>query len=413
MTIKAFSYRGDGAYYLADRAHELDGLRDGPVGRVLLGAGVLAGEQLLAMLSAPPPDAPAAIDVVVAAPKPVSLLLAIEPGSIARRVVAAHEAACGAALDYLVDDGMDGATPSAAVGFTHGVNRLLDPHLHTHVLVAAHDGQGARLERRGLLAHLRAADALYLATLRDGVASATGRRSWRTHGGTTLIEGVDPLLVASACAPRDRDGRVRRGESKQRPTRLEVLGRWDDLVARHEPSGLTPSVPAPPAHVDEYRFAAALGDGGVARRDLVRAWATACPGGERPEVVRRAVDLLAPEARGARRIPARAVGDAVGVRVLGPRPRDLAALEAWQARRRALARYLDAGHRLAHLDDPTGAPARTRLALASLEAELGTCVGRGGPRLAPSAARSLDASGTATRVGRPPERRSVGRGARG
>jgi hypothetical protein len=64
------------------------------------------------------------------------------------------------------------------------------------------------------------------------------------------------------------------------------------------------------------------------------------------------------------------VADAVGVSILGPRPRDPEALGRWCTGRAALGRYLDAGHRLSHLRDPRGAPAATRLAVAVLDVEL-------------------------------------------
>jgi hypothetical protein len=126
----------------------------------------------------------------------------------------------------------------------------------------------------------------------------------------------------------------------------------------------------------------------VGRADVVRAWADACTFGERPERVRLAATLVAPEVEVRARRPAVVVADAVGVRVLGPRPRDPGALSGWQEGRAALGRYLGGGHALGHLADPRGASARTRLAIAQLEVELRArglrvprhlAVNRGGP----------------------------------
>ncbi len=69
------------------------------------------------------------------------------------------------------------------------------------------------------------------------------------------------------------------------------------------------------------------------------------------------------------RQPSVVVRDDAGVRVLGPRPIDPAALGAWIEARHALGRYLADGHRLGHLLDPSGASARTWLAVARFDAE--------------------------------------------
>jgi hypothetical protein len=214
------------------------------------------------------------------------------------------------------------------------------------------------------------ADALYLAALREGLPAAAGRAAWLGRSGATLVEGVDLGLVAAMTTPRSRNGRLERGGAKQHPTGEAVRAHWDAQVASGQGLGLAFRPPPRTTAIDEYRFAAALGSGRVGRADVVRAWAAACTFGERPERLWRAAELAAPELRFGSRRTAVVVADAAGVRVLGPRPLDLDDLADWRAGREALARYLDAGHRLRHLEDPRGASAATRLAIAALDVEL-------------------------------------------
>lgn len=370
--MRVLEYRGDGGYYLGDPALELEGIRAGPVARVLCGDATEPVAAAVRRLLGDP-GARLALDVIVAAPKPVSVLLATEGAEAARRVVALHERAVDAVHDYLVNDADgvgDPARDAVAVGFTHGVSRLLDPHLHTHVLVAGRRAGGEGVEGRSLRRRARSADALYLAALREGLPEATGRAAWTGRRGGTHVEGVDLALVAATCTPRARGGHLERGPSKLRPTRAQVQDRWDALVASCAELGALEVPLRRTTAIDEYRFAGALGTGLVGGPDVVGAWADACTFGERPERVRLAAALAAPGLREAARRPAVLVADAVGVGVLGPRPRDPGDLAAWQEGRAALGRYLDAGHRLGHLADPRGASAATRLAAAQLEVDL-------------------------------------------
>jgi hypothetical protein len=364
VTVKVNGYLGDGTYYLSDPAHELDGLREGPPGRVLRGARRAAPSALAAMLADGPFASQRAFDVIVAAPKTVSLLLALESAPVAARVVACHERSVEAALDYVLDEALDrGSDPPSVVAFTHGVNRQLDPHLHTHVLVAPTTAEGASIPAGALRAHGAAADALYLAALRGGVRAASGRAAWRSDSGRTYVEGIDVTLVAEASTPRDRIGRLDRSAAKSHPSRDEVQRRWEPL--RRPPIAVPPLASAT---IDEIRFARELGDGSVRRRDVVRAWAAACPdGAEAPEVL-AAVDLVASGLGERHGVPAVTIRDPSAVRVLGPRPMDRASLGRWREDRALLERYLEAGHRLEHLVDPRGAPAATLLAVASFDA---------------------------------------------
>ena len=373
MTVRVHGYTGDGTYYLADAAHELDGLRDGPPGSVLSGATTAAAPDVVlhTLLGGPGTGGHHALDIVVAAPKSMSVLLATEPPAVAREVVRLHERSVREAFTYLTDDERVRARPAppVAVAFTHGVNRLLDPHLHSHVLVGVAGDDGV-LDTRALRGRAAAADALYLAALRDRLPDATGRRAWLGASGTTLVEGVDLGLVAAASTPRTRSGALERGGAKLHPSAAQARAHWDAQLAACEDLGLVATPPPARDSIDEYRFARALGTGMLRDTDVVRAWGAACTTGDRPERIRAAVARLCPElATGARR-PAVAVADALGVGVLGPRPRDPEALGRWCSGRAALDRYLGAGHRLRHLQDQRGAPAATRLATAVLDVEL-------------------------------------------
>jgi TrwC relaxase len=371
VTVRVHGYTGDGTYYLADAAHELDGLRDGKVATVLSGATTSPPDVALrALLESRNGDGHRALDVVIAAPKPMSVLLATEAPGAAREVVALHERSVRDAFAYLTEDERAaGRAAPTAVAFTHGVNRLLDPHLHSHVLVGV-EGADAVGDLRALRWRAAAADALYLAAMRDGLLDATGRRAWLGWSGTTLVEGVDLGLVAATTTPRTRGGALERGAEKQHPAHGEARAHWDAQLASCPDLGLHATPPPEREVIDEYRFARALGTGMLRPTDVVRAWGTACTTGERPDRLRAAVGQLFGEPAPGWRRPAVAVADAVGVSILGPRPRDPEALGRWCTGRAALGRYLDAGHRLSHLRDPRGAPAATRLAVAVLDVEL-------------------------------------------
>jgi hypothetical protein len=207
--------------------------------------------------------------------------------------------------------------------------------------------------------------------MRHGLPLAAGRASWVTRSGRMLVEGVDDGLVAAMSTPRDRRGRIERSGLKQHPSGAAVRAHWDDVLRRSEPLCTPIEPPSRSDALDEYRFASELGDDVVSRAHVVRAWAGACPAGEPPARVLAAATLAAPQLDGQARCPAVVVRDPSGVTVLGPRPRDLRALAAWQERRRALAAHLEKGHRVAHVLDARGATARERLSLASLDATIG------------------------------------------
>jgi hypothetical protein len=377
MAVRILSVRGDGSYFLRDGSLELDGLRTGPPGAVLAGGrGRPVDETVGALLDHPLRSGRRGFDVVVAAPKDLSVLLAIESAAGGRRVVDLHMEAMAGAVAYLRDEGLRTRNPPGhgpsqpvepiVVGFTHGINRSLDPHLHTHVLVGARDALGNAIDGRHLYRHAAAADAQYLSSLRAGLPDAVDRLSWIGRSGAMRVEGVDPGLVAAMSVPRGRDGRIERAGVKSHPSRTEVTEHWAGLISGAVEFEI-PRVPDRPRDlIDEHRFAAALGDGTVSRADVVRAWAHASTFGAGSGAAASAARLLMRGMTDEDRVPAVTLRRGSAVRVLGARPIDLGALSAWAERAGALDRYLLAGHPIEWAVDPRRATPAARIALAPL-----------------------------------------------
>ena len=129
--------------------------------------------------------------------------------------MAAHTEAVAGALQYLEQHGLGatrwrredeereviGTSGFSGAVFTHGVNRNLDPHLHSHVVVvnAVHgaDGRWSACDGRGLDAHRAAAGGVYEAHLRYGLTATLGVR-WEAATGpgrTSEIAGVSPAVM--------------------------------------------------------------------------------------------------------------------------------------------------------------------------------------------------------------------------
>jgi hypothetical protein len=264
--------------------------------------------------------------------------------------------------------------------FTHGVNRNLDPHLHSHVVVvnAVHgvDGHWSACDGRGLDAHRRAAGAVYEAHLRHGLTSTLGVR-WdapRRPGRTSEIAGVWPAVLGEFSS---RGAEVRmhafsvgvrsaRGRhvawAATRPPKVtgtpydELAVEWRRRAGFAGPAieldpRLAPSPPGTdfasvPGSFDEHRFAGEIAltpHGGVHRRDVVAAFADSARDGVPAASLDRVTDLWAPEAR---------VGVAEGLmtrrsvtpanqhlRALGPRPVNPAGHETWLTAARTIDAY--------------------------------------------------------------------------
>ena len=300
----------DVTYFTNDPAHELDGLRDGPAGRWLRGSGPMESEDVAGVFASTSRARTVGYDIVVAAPRPTSILLAVDPAH-GPAIVAAHQAATREAVHYLEDralvvrdrrfggDYEDPASWSRVAAFTHGVNRHGEPHLHDHVLVGAQpQGQTGVLERRALSAHLLAADALYGAHLRYAVARDTPWRPWRSFYGTDHVLGLDEGYRALW------GGHFDDRPAKEQWTRDEIVARWSRDITRFDDVAMVPGPRRDRHTIDEHRFAASFeGLTRVARSDIVAAWANAAPWGVAASEVERAVTLQYPEltdARGSR-----------------------------------------------------------------------------------------------------------------
>ena len=160
-------------------------------------------------------------DLTFSAPKSVSLLHALGNTRLQYLVVAAHEDAVAAALDYLEREaallrrGHGGREQVAAQGlvaaaFRHRVSRALDPALHTHVLVAnlarSADGRSGALDGRALYRHQTTAGYLYQAELRHRLAHGSAWSGARCAGAWPTLRASRARWCApsAAGAPRSR-----------------------------------------------------------------------------------------------------------------------------------------------------------------------------------------------------------------
>lgn len=404
-----------GRYYLADLATELDAATISPGsererhgGRWLCAGGLglrqgdeVTAAQLGAVLSGKHPTTghrlraretrTSGFDLVLAAPKSVSVLFGLGEPEVAAAVRGAHEAAVDEAMDYVAAHAVavrattpEGRVPISvdgvvAASFTHGVSRALDPHLHSHVVVAnlAHgnDGRWRALDGRGLYAHARAAGALYDAALRHGITERVGL-GWTAETSSTMaprrweLEGIDPVTLGAfsgrraeilgrahrhgarpgqlspsaraktvACAATREQKDPRRSAEELR-ARWAAVARdtgWCPSLLRGAHDGRTPGVEQ--HAVDEHRLAGEIFERrgrGVARRDFVAAWAGAIAGGARAGDVARCVDLVADWGTGVgvaeRCLPPGSVAPpAYLLRLLGPRPASPERLRVWRS----------------------------------------------------------------------------------
>jgi conjugative relaxase-like TrwC/TraI family protein len=149
-------------------------------------------------------------DLVFAAPKSVSVLHLLAPRELGAATGDAHRAAVSDALDYLEGSGLGvrrsdrgtvhhlATTGAVAAAFVHRTSRALDPHLHTHLVVAnvarGVDDRWSALDSRRLFLHRRATRSVYDASLRHHLGRAAGVSWHRTPAGGWEVAGVDPVL---------------------------------------------------------------------------------------------------------------------------------------------------------------------------------------------------------------------------
>jgi len=276
----------------------------------------------------------AGFDLSFCAPKSVSLLHALAAPDVADEVGAAHGRAVEAALDYVERravavrrpvGGVPVPTPAdgvPAAGFLHRTSRALDPHLHTHVVMANlgrdTEGRFSALDGRGLYAHGAAADALYHAQLRAELTHRLGVAWEPLRAGRADVAGIgaEARLAFSRRAAAIAAHLAERGlvggrataiaGHATRPARDPTVSA-DDLRPqwrrRARAAGLGPvrleavldRVPRRDGAVEpalEPAVVEALGRRGptATRRDAIRAWCTHLPAGAAAPAVEDAAD---------------------------------------------------------------------------------------------------------------------------
>jgi len=333
-------------------------------------AGTVAGADLEAVLAGRDPRSDtvlgaarsrvrvAGFDMTFSAPKSVSLLHALGEPEVAEAVAAGHADAVEAAMAYVESSALavrrrgeaPGPVPTvvagvAAAGFVHRMSRALDPHLHTHVVVAnlgrGPEGTWSALDGRGVYAHASATDALYHSHLRHELSRRLGVAWGPTDRGRADIDGIGPEArrefsrraadIYAHMAERDlTSGRAQTVAAFATRADKDPLVGADELRPqwrrRAAAVGLGPrSLDAALDVVDRRQtWGRGLDEAGradgvsrslaelhrtVSRRDVVRAWCRSLPGGAPGPEVEGAADrllaTLAPESgpRGERHGP--------------------------------------------------------------------------------------------------------------
>jgi hypothetical protein len=297
----------DVSYFTSDPAHELDELRAGPAGRWLQGSGPVTEDSVARVFTPGPARRTVGYDIVIAAPRPLSILLAVDPAS-GPAVVAAHQHSVRDAVEYLQERGVvvrdrrfggDEEDPGQwgnIAAFTHGINRHGEPHLHDHVLVGSQPvGSTTQLDARALAAHALTADALYRSALRAAVARTTPWVPWRSAQGTEHVRDLDEGYRALW------GGHFDDRPAKVLPSRADVVARWADDQRRFL-SVATVSPPSRDPHLlDEHGFAASFeGQYDVPRREVVAAVANAAVFGAARPTIEHFTDTYYPELRESR-----------------------------------------------------------------------------------------------------------------
>jgi conjugative relaxase-like TrwC/TraI family protein len=345
-------------YYLADVANELPlpvQWDDGPalwVGQAAKGLGLHGAPDLSALGAVLNGRHPTSghrmrseratvqgFDLTFSAPKSVSVVFALGGEDVARQVVSAHRASVRGALAYVESHALGAqrgsgeerrvvpTTGLVAAAFTHGVNRNLDPHLHTHVVMAnmVHglDGRWSACDHRGLSAHRGAASAIYEAHLRGELSTRLGVLWVQGPRLSAEVAGVSPLAMGEFSS-RSADIRRHMAEwgthsgagariawAATRPEKVagldfdELSSQWERrarpigsdrteiqaLLGRAERHGGNRSL-------DEHRFGATLSvapDGAARRRDVATAFGTAALAGADAQTVEALTDLWIPK----------------------------------------------------------------------------------------------------------------------
>jgi conjugative relaxase-like TrwC/TraI family protein len=327
-------------------------------------------------------------DLTFSASKSASVLFGLGGEEVARQIVEGHHDAVRGALAYLE---VHGVTACRRVGperdvmptsgmvagaFTHGVSRQLEPHLHTHVVMAnlvhGEDGRWSACDQRGLSAHRDAASAVYDAHLRAELTTRLGVAWTQAPLTAAQVRGVGPELLGEFSS-RSADIRRHMAEVGAQSSRGQHVAwavtrpaksaapAFEALAAgwqrRARGAGLERADLArvlgqrvdPRPSLSEHQFAAALSlapDGGARRRDVVAAFAGAAPNGAPAPDLEQLTELWLPRAGSvpvgvAEHVHQRraVVPPTFVLRALGPRPVNVADHALWRETAHAIDDY--------------------------------------------------------------------------
>jgi conjugative relaxase-like TrwC/TraI family protein len=231
-------------------------------------------------------------DLIFTAPKSVSLLGALGPPGTSALVGAAHRRACAEAFIWLEQHAwwarrrgaLVATSGSVGARYSHQVNAVGEPHLHTHVLVAnvvrSADGQWSAVDGSGLWLNRRALAAVYHLALRQQFLAAGLRPNWSVRpDGAADIADI-PRRAVEATSTRRQQVQSRLGGADDPAPLLRIAAQR-----------LTRAQPVPPGSWTQRSLAAGFGPD-EARRVIDEARVRATPAPVDPaEAVRLASDV--------------------------------------------------------------------------------------------------------------------------
>lgn len=143
-------------------------------------------------------------DLCFVAPKQVSILFGLLPTHLSNEIVHSHKAAVSKAIVLVATKtGWGTSCDLSAVGFVHQTSRELDPHLHTHLVVANRieiaGGSLRALDSTSLFAGVAELSKVYRIHLAQEIYNRLGivmiERDLNEVGGPTEIPGFPPELA--------------------------------------------------------------------------------------------------------------------------------------------------------------------------------------------------------------------------
>ncbi len=149
-------------------------------------------------------------DITANAPKSVSVLFAVGDDFVRHEALASHDAAVAAMVRWIEthahtrfringEVAVVDAEGIVAATFRQHTSRALDPHLHTHIVVAnrvrSPDGRWLALDARTLKLDQRTLSAMYHATLRAELTARLGVHWEPIVNGIAEIDGIDKTVL--------------------------------------------------------------------------------------------------------------------------------------------------------------------------------------------------------------------------